>query len=191
MDCVHEGRAHPTASGRAGGDPSALGPVLLPIQRQSQGDRNGRVLRRQPGGDRLSVRRRGPAPVRRSRATPSHLPLHQVRPDARLLDEDRKLITHAIRIAAYNAESTLARMLRPHYSRADDEARALLREAFTLSGDLHVSGDTLHVRLDPATAPRRSRALHALCQQLTETGTRYPDTNLTISYGVKGQPDTS
>jgi hypothetical protein len=27
-------------------------------------------------------------------------------------------------MAAYNAESTLARMLRPHYSRADDEARA-------------------------------------------------------------------
>jgi hypothetical protein len=87
------------------------------------------------------------------RATPSHLPLHQVRPDARLLDEERKLITHAIRMAAYNAESTLARMVRPYYSRADDEARALLREAFTLSGDLHVSGGTLHVRLDPATAP--------------------------------------
>src|SRR5450756_439237 len=31
-----------------------------------------------------------------SRATPGHLPLHQVRPDARLLDEDRKLLTHAI-----------------------------------------------------------------------------------------------
>jgi hypothetical protein len=86
-----------------------------------------------------------------------------------------KLLTHAIRMAAYNAESTLARMLRPHYSRADDEARALLREAFTLSGDLDITGDTLHVRLDPATAPRRSRALHALCQQLTETGTRYPE----------------
>jgi hypothetical protein len=42
----------------------------------------------------------------------------------RLLDEERKLLTHAIRMAAYNAESTLARMLRPHYSRADDEARA-------------------------------------------------------------------
>ena len=51
-----------------------------------------------------------------SRTTPSHLPLHQVRPDARLLDEERKLLTHAITIAAYNAESTLARMLRPHYS---------------------------------------------------------------------------
>src|SRR5659263_3364 len=73
-----------------------------------------------------------------------------------LLDEERKLLTHAIAMAAYNAESTLARMLRPHYSRADDEARALLREAFTLSGDLHITGDTLHVRLDPAAAPRRS-----------------------------------
>ena len=43
-------------------------------------------------------------------------PLHQVRPDARLLDEERKLLTHAIAVAAHNAESTLARMLRPHYS---------------------------------------------------------------------------
>ena len=80
-------------------------------------------------------------------------PRRQVRPDARLLDEERKLLTHAIAVAAHNAESTLARMLRPHYSRADDEARALLREAFTLSGDLHITGDTLHVRLNPATAP--------------------------------------
>jgi hypothetical protein len=120
-------------------------------------------------------------------------PRRQVRPDARLLDEERKLLTQAIAVAAHNAESTLARpgCCARTTPRADDEARALLREAFTLSGDLHITGDTLHVRLDPATAPRRSRALHALCQQLTETGTRYPGTNLTISYSVKGQPDTS
>ena len=41
----------------------------------------------------------------------------------------------------------------PHYARGDDEARALLREAFTLSGDLQITGNTLHVRLDPASAP--------------------------------------
>jgi len=126
-----------------------------------------------------------------SRATPSHLPLHQVRPDARLLDEERKLITHAIRMAAYNAETTLARMLHGHYARAEDEARALIREAMTLPGDLDIRGDTLHIRLDPATAPRRSRALHALCQQLTATETRYPDTNLKIAYSVKGHGQTS
>jgi hypothetical protein len=126
-----------------------------------------------------------------ARDTPGHLPLRDVRPDARLLDEERKLLTHAIRMAAYNAESTLARMLRPHYARADDEARALLREAMTLSGDLHIVGDTLNVRLDPATAPRRSRALAALCEQLTATQTRYPDTKLKIAYSIKDQPQPS
>jgi hypothetical protein len=45
-----------------------------------------------------------------SRATPSHLPLHQVRPDA----------------------------------------RALIREAFTLSGDLHITGDTPGFVVGPA-----------------------------------------
>jgi transposase len=123
-----------------------------------------------------------------SRDTPTHLPLGQVRPNAALIDEETKLITHAIRMAAYNAESTLARMIRPHYARAEDEARALLREAMTLSGDLQINGQTLHLRLDPASAPRRSRALAALCAQLTATETLYPGTQLKIAYCVKGHP---
>ncbi|NMM30832.1 MAG: hypothetical protein HHJ10_07275 [Cellulomonas sp.] len=49
-----------------------------------------------------------------SRASPSHLPLAAVRPGSRLLETERKLLTHAIRLSAYNAESALARLLRPH-----------------------------------------------------------------------------
>jgi len=124
-----------------------------------------------------------------SRQAPSHLPLGQVRPGSRLLETERKLLTHAIRMSAYNTESALARLLRPHYARGDHEARALLREAFTLSGDLQVTGDTLHVRLDPASAPRRSNALAALCVELTDTATRYPGTDLTLAYSIKGHPD--
>ena len=86
-------------------------------------------------------------------------------------------------MSAYNTESTLVRLLRPHYARGQDEARALLREAFTLTGDLQIIGDTLHVRLDPATAPRRSKALAALCADLTDTQTRYPGTELTWTAG--------
>lgn len=123
-----------------------------------------------------------------SRTTDSHLPLGQVRPGSRLLETERKLITHAIRMSAYNSESALARLLRPHYARGDDEARALLREAFTLSGDLQVTGSNLNVRLDPASAPRRSKALAALCAELSDTQTRYPGTSLTLTYSVKGQP---
>jgi hypothetical protein len=94
-------------------------------------------------------------------------------------------------MAAYNAESTLARMIRGHYPRAEDEARALIREALTLSGNLQVTGNTVHLRLDPASAPRRSRALTALADQLTATQTIYPDTNMKIVYSVKGHRGTS
>ena len=123
-----------------------------------------------------------------SRSTATHLPLAQVRPGSRRLETERKLLTHAIRMSAYNCESALARLLRPHYSRGDDEARALLREAFTLSGDLQIIESTLHVRLDPASAPRRSKALAALCTELNDTATRYPGTDLTLTYSVKGHP---
>jgi len=37
-----------------------------------------------------------------------------------------------------------------------------------------------------AAQRRRSRALAALCDQLTATETTYPDTDLTIAYSVKG-----
>ena len=124
-----------------------------------------------------------------SATTASHLPLGQVRPGSRLLETETKLLTHAIRMSAYNTESALARLLRPHYARGDDEARALLREAFTLTGDLQITGDTLHVCLDPASAPRRSNALAALCVELTDTATRYPGTDLTLAYGIKGHSD--
>ncbi len=61
-------------------------------------------------------------------------------------------------MATYNAESALARLLAPHYARADDEARSLPREIFATPADMEVIGDTLHVRLDPLSAPRRTRA---------------------------------
>jgi hypothetical protein len=124
-----------------------------------------------------------------SRATPSHLPLSVVRPDSRILETERKLLTHAIRLSAYNTESALARLLRPHYARSEDEGRSLLREAFTLTGDLQIAGTTLHVRLDPASTPARSRALAALCTELTDTATQYPGTDLTLDYSVKSHPD--
>lgn len=56
-----------------------------------------------------------------------------------VLNGETKLLTDAIRMSAYNAESTLARLLAGHYARADHEARSLIREAFTFPGDLHVA----------------------------------------------------
>ena len=120
-----------------------------------------------------------------AKAIPAKIPLSQHNPDLVRLDTETKLITHAIRMAAYNAETTLARALDGAYARAGDEAYALIREALTTSGDIIPADGVLTIRLDPLSAPRRTRALAALCEKLTATGATYPGTTLTLRYEVK------
>jgi transposase-like protein len=118
-------------------------------------------------------------------AVPARIPLGTLAPDMVRLDAETKQITHAIRMAAYNAETTLARALNGHYARAGDEAYALIREALTVSGDICPGPGQLLIRLDPLTAPRRTQALAALCDQLTAAGACYPGTDLVLRYEVK------
>jgi hypothetical protein len=104
------------------------------------------------------------------------------------LEAEVKQITHAIRMAAYNAQTALARALDGHYARAGDEAYALIREALTASGDIIPGPGQLLIRLDPLTAPRRTQALAALCDQLNQAASRYPGTDLVLRYEVKPHP---
>jgi hypothetical protein len=124
-------------------------------------------------------------------ATPAKIPLSEHNPDMVRLDTETKLITHAIRMAAYNAETILARALDGAYARAGEEAYALIREALTTSGDIIPADGTLAIRLDPLSAPRRTRALAGLCDELNTTKTRYPGTKLTLRYMVKEHQSTT
>jgi transposase len=121
-------------------------------------------------------------------ATPSRVPLGALAPDMMRLEAEVKQITHAIRMTACNAETTLARTLDGRYARAGDEAYALIREALTASGDICPGPGQLLIRLDPLTAPRRTQALAALCDQLNQTASRYPGTDLVLHYEVKPHP---
>lgn len=60
--------------------------------------------------------------------------------------------------------------------------------ALRAAGDLIPGDGTLTIRLDPLSAPRRTRAIAALCEQLNATATRYPGTQLTLRYEVKDHP---
>jgi hypothetical protein len=121
-------------------------------------------------------------------AIPARVPLGELAPDMARLDAEVKQITHAIRMAAYNAETALARALHGHYARAGDEAYAVIREALTTSGDIRPGPGELLIRLDPLTAPRRTQALAALCEQLTAAGACYPGTDLVLRYEVRSRP---
>lgn len=117
---------------------------------------------------------------------PARVPLGELHPDAVVHQGERKRIHDAVRMAAYNAETVLARLLAPHYARAEDEARSLLREAMRSPADLHVVGHELYVRINPLSAPRRTRAIAALCEDLKNTTrTAYPGTELVLRYSIK------
>jgi lambda repressor-like predicted transcriptional regulator len=121
-------------------------------------------------------------------AVPARIRLDQIAPDMARLEAEVKQITHAIRMAAYNAETALARALEGRYARAGDEAYALIREALTASGDICPGNGQLLIRLDPLTAPRRTRALAALCDQLNQAQACYPGTDFVLRYEVKPRP---
>lgn len=120
-----------------------------------------------------------------ARKLPARVPLAETRPEAARHHGEHKRLVDAIRMATYNAESALARLLAPHYARAADEARSLLREAFAAPADIRLAGGRIHVTLNPLSAPHRTRAIAALCDELTATQTRYPGTDLTLVYAIK------
>jgi len=124
------------------------------------------------------------------RAVPARLPLGQVNPGQQVLDIQTKLISHAIRIAAFNTATALARDVRVHtgYARANHEAHTLIRQALTGSGDIDPHDGTLTIRLDPLPTQRATAAIAQLCEHLTATQTCYPGTNLTLRYAVKTGP---
>jgi transposase len=124
------------------------------------------------------------------RAVPARLPLGQVNPGQQVLDIQTKLISHAIRIAAFNTATALARDVRVHtgYARANQEAHTLIRQALTGSGDIDPHDGTLTIRLDPLPTQRATAAIAQLCEHLTATQTCYPGTNLTLRYAVKTGP---
>lgn len=89
------------------------------------------------------------------------VPLGEVHPEAARLEPEAKRICDAISISAYDAETTLARMLRPHFARAKDEARTLAQEICAAPAGIEVVGKRLEVRIEPLSDPRRTRALAA------------------------------
>ena len=123
---------------------------------------------------------------------PTRVRLGDLAPDQQVLDTETKLIHHAIKIAAFNTTTAIARGVRLHtrFARADQEAYTLTRQALTHTGDILPDPDTgtLTIRLDPLPTARETAAVAELCEHLTATATTYPGTNLTLRYQIKNRP---
>ena len=70
---------------------------------------------------------------------PARVPVQQVvKGEVIKLSVERKHLTDLIKMVAYQAECDLLRLVAPHYRRAEDEGRALIRSAFAAAGDIEV-----------------------------------------------------
>src|SRR6516225_2168710 len=101
------------------------------------------------------------------------------------LATERKHLTDIIKMVAYQAESDLLALLRPHYARVDQEGRTLLHELFATAGDTRVSDSELNITLAPLSSPHRTLAAQALCEILDKTATTFPGSRLRIHFAMR------
>ena len=88
-------------------------------------------------------------------------------------DDEYKALVDTIRAACINAEATLAAELAPTMSRPR-EAKRLLRNFFSASGDLRVKAHSIEVVLDIATNEDERSALKSFCQAINDLKLTHP-----------------
>ena len=103
------------------------------------------------------------------------------------LKKEKKLIVDAIKIIAYQCETTLLERLRKHYARADDEGRTLVHAAFQASASLEVTETELKITIAAQSSPHRSEALAKLCGELDADIVYYPGSSLRVRLAVADQ----
>jgi len=101
------------------------------------------------------------------------------------LKTEAKRLTEVVKSVAYQAETALFRLIRPHYSRHEDEGRKLIASAMKLPGDIEVGPGELRIVLQPAASLNRTRAIARLCNELNATQTLYPGTRLRLHYAIR------
>ena len=106
-------------------------------------------------------------------------------PPVRLRTETKRL-SDTFKMVAYQSETALVDLLRPHYRRTEDEGRTLIASALQSAAELALKDGELRVTLTAQSSPHRTRAVAALCEKLNTLGAIFPGTKLRLRYEVAG-----
>lgn len=105
------------------------------------------------------------------------------------LPSARRRLVNTIAMIAYRAETAMVAMMDDKKLSTSD-ARAVLQELFVSPADLLPDKDsgTLTVRVHAASTPAANRHLEKLFEELNETHTTYPGTDLTMKFSTLDSP---
>jgi hypothetical protein len=117
---------------------------------------------------------------------PKRVPIGEIlEPDKIVqLERERKVLVDVIKLTAYRAESSLARLVEPFFSRHEDEARKFLKSIFSATADIIPDhrNRRLTIRFHGLASPRATRALGELCALVNEDPPLYPGSNLRLHF---------
>ena len=94
-----------------------------------------------------------------------------------------KMLTDAIKMVAYRAETAMVALLRRNLKN-EDEARALIRELFVSAGDIepNETTGTLTIKIHRMTCQSHDVAIAALLESLTQMEFTHPETGAKMVY---------
>jgi transposase len=100
------------------------------------------------------------------------------------LETERKVLTDAVKMACYRAETALLNLIGPHFARNNDEGRAFLKSVFQQPADIIPDEDRgiLNVEFHTMSNPRSNEALKELCETINEQSYVYPGTKLKLVF---------
>jgi len=117
---------------------------------------------------------------------PKRVPIEEVLEPEQIvkLERERKVLVDAIKLTAYRAESSLARIVEPFFKRHQDEARKFLKSIFAATADIipDQRNRRLTVRFHGLASPRATRALAELCALVNEDAPLYPGSDLRLHF---------
>jgi len=114
------------------------------------------------------------------------IPLSKMPPETRYncLDMESKALQNIIKMICYRAETALAALLAPHYNRANQEIRALIKMVIRTSINMEVDqyNQLLKITIYPLANQRSYEAFTKICETVNATETVYPGTCLKLRF---------
>jgi hypothetical protein len=98
---------------------------------------------------------------------------------------EQKFFLDTLKIIAYRAETALANLIKKQMS-TPGQARSLIRKIYQSDADIKVDQENknLHVKIHRSNHWADDKVIDFLCQQLNQTQTVFPDSDLTLCFSL-------
>ncbi|MBC8399942.1 MAG: hypothetical protein H8E14_00485 [Candidatus Marinimicrobia bacterium] len=123
----------------------------------------------------------------KKKTIPSHITVSELPEELKFkkLGTTRRQLIEAIKMISYRAETSMVNIIREDMSRGN-EARRLLQAVYQTEADIipDYANKQLHIILHNLANRSGSEIIKRLCDELNETETTFPGTELKICYGL-------